>query len=279
MIRIQLGNDSPYSVRLPRRHQRSDIIALAKTFVAYEQQMPPEQQTPYTESIQDLLAEILDDRSTISAGESRRLSASEAVKRDDQQARRLVSHMAQVVRAAVYDAPEEAYQWGFQVRQSSGTLRQPKSRRERLALLEAYIAKETSRPEADRFTAPALNDVRRISERLARNLAVRHSAQTQRESGIAARNSASHALIERLQAAAVYLVANRFGFNLSLELQHWGFDVIVKRHDVVSPTEMAEPTDQWPDLASAADDDRDLVDEYSQNGTYQPEPRIVNGVA
>jgi len=112
----------------------------------------------------------------------------------------------------------------------------PRSRAQRFALLDAYVAQEESRPAEERFNIPALDDVRAVRDGLRASLEQREGGRTVRETGVALRDEMVEELLDLLQAAAVYLVVKRFGRRVTPELQGWGYNVVER---VAAPA--AEP--------------------------------------
>ena len=225
MLRVTFSTNSGYSVKLPDSHHREEIISAARVFVAYETENVREaKQTPYTEDMRRLLEEIDATETSKTVGESRRLTASEEVKRLDKQLTELVSYIAQQLKARYFNERERAFDWGFEVKQSTGNIRLPKNRSERLALLDAYIIREQQQSETEQFERPALSEVIAVRDGLKQNLAIRDAGKTQRETGVASKKGRTRLLHFHLQAGAVFLLA-RLQYQVTPELQNWGFHV------------------------------------------------------
>ncbi len=210
--------------------QRASLVSLAQTFTAYEQNLPPAEQTPYTAQIAGLLAQALPTHSGQVSGEIQRTVASEAVKRLDEQARLLVNQILYMLKATFPTQPEQAEAWGFALKQTTGQIRLPKTCLERLALLNAYLAQEESRPAAEQFSLPALATVKAVRDELQANLNARDAGKMQRQLSVIAGKNVGDELLQHLQAAAVYLLSTRYNFSVSPELQRWGFEVVSLRN-------------------------------------------------
>lgn len=224
MLRLDFDPSSPYQVRLPRPTEREAVFALASTFINMEQrQLTP---TPYLASLQTLLTQAQTLQNAMNSGESKRLNASEAVKQCDEQAKMLVRQMVNLLRGHFMNQPARVTEWGLTLKQGTGNILSPQDRDERLAFLNSYIAKEESRPTAERFALPALVEVRTVRDTLRSNLTDRSAGQTEREVNIMALNEVLAKLLAFIQAGLVHLLATRFNLTLSPALQEWGFEVV-----------------------------------------------------
>lgn len=227
MYQFRLDSKSPYSLRVPVRSSTA-VTRLAQDFVAYEQSLPADQQTPYGPLIADLLNQIEPQTGNRISAESQRVLASETVKQLDYQAIKLVRHIWQTMNLTFIERPAYAVEWGFTVRQSSGRILMPSNRDERLTVLKAYIIKEFSRPEHERFKAPDLGEIIQVRDGLEANLSARQAGQTQRTISTATNRTLMVQLVNHLNAAAVYLLAHRFDYTVNLELQNWGFRIVTR---------------------------------------------------
>ncbi|MCB9101159.1 MAG: hypothetical protein H6632_16600 [Anaerolineales bacterium] len=194
--------------------------------MAYDQTLPPEEQCRYTPDIADLLQICIPVCDTYDSSESQRTIASEGVKRLDEQATHLIRRIHQLIKSDLYDTPEQAEAWGFQVKQSTKTVLLPKTRKERLVMLKKYIAQEESRPAEERFTKPDLETVKQVRDGLVTHLAVRRSGRDKRKSSRAARDEAFAKLVDCLRMAAGDLIIKRFDHKISFEMQQWGFEIV-----------------------------------------------------
>ena len=229
MLQFRLDPTGPYALHFPRAHQRADILALAQRFVAYDEQLPLEQQSPFTPKLKTLLAQLLPSHAQSWQAERQRTQASESLKRIERAADIIIDQIIAMMRAVFPTRPEEAERWGLPVKQSTGRILKPRKREARLALLSAYIKTEQARPEAERFVAPVLAEVIRVRAGLQANLTARRAGQTQRETSNAAAKALSHELLNHLQVAAAYLVADRFDYQLGPVLENWGYTIVAAR--------------------------------------------------
>lgn len=230
MFRITFDPKSPYTVRFPKMEERASVLSLAQTFVAYEQSLPTEARTPFTAKLTELLDTALPMHNSRLSSEVQRTVASEAVKRLDAAAKLVCEQIYGQMKVMFPGSPERAQEWGFHVKQTTRRVLHPRSRQARLALLNRYIAKEESCPEAERFAVPALNEVRRVRDELQANLAARNDGRNQRETSIINSRPLSTELLHYLQAAAVHLLADKYGFSLTPDLRKWGFEVVARRN-------------------------------------------------
>jgi hypothetical protein len=228
MIQVRLDTTGSYAVRLPKAKQWAAVTALAQKFVAYDQTRPEAERNPVTAKLEALLAQALPCADDRLCSERRRMVASEAVKRLDGEARQLVSRMWYMMNSIFKETPEQAEAWGFKVKQGNGRIQQPQTRAGRLALLSHYLAAEERRPEGERFIFPDLAEVRRVRDELAANLSARDAGETQREVSHFAGQALARQLYNYLQVGLVELLSEVYDFNVTPDLQKWGFDVVVR---------------------------------------------------
>ncbi|HMQ54589.1 MAG TPA: hypothetical protein PKE64_22175 [Anaerolineae bacterium] len=229
MLQLRLDATSAYNVRMPRIHQQREIIELTRKFVTYERTRPHEEQTPLTNRLAALLEEAMPYYEHRESGELQRTTASEAVKRLDEESKLFTHQIWTTMNFFFKGTPERAKAWGFEIRQSTRQILKPKSRTDRLALLTRYAAREESLPEHERFSVPELNEVKRVRDELARNLSDRNAGRTQREVSIIRAEALADKMYNHLQYAAVYLLAEEFEYTITPDLEHWGFDVVMVR--------------------------------------------------
>ncbi|MCB0181503.1 MAG: hypothetical protein KDI62_24965 [Anaerolineae bacterium] len=229
MHTIFLDANSPYHVGIPSAEQWPELIDTTQTFVTYDQSLPPERQSPYTRHLIAMLNICVPLYETYESSESQRTIASETVKRLEAQLTRLTRQIHHVIKGALFETPEQAEEWGFQIRQSSQTILMPRSTKERLALLKKYIAQEESRPAAERFTIPNLETVKRLHADLITHRATRRSSRDRRKSSRAARDEAFAQLVDWLRMAAGHLMLDHFNHKISFEMQQWGYIVIERQ--------------------------------------------------
>ncbi|MCB9076006.1 MAG: hypothetical protein H6631_00270 [Anaerolineaceae bacterium] len=226
MLLIPLDANSPYHVGIPYPDQWPELIDMAQTFITYDQSLPPERQSPYTRHLIAMLNICVPLYETYESSESQRTIASETVKRLEAQLTRLTRQIHHVIKGALFETPEQAEEWGFQIRQSSQTILMPRSTKERLSILKKYIAKEDSRPAAERFTIPNLETVKRLHADLIAHRATRRSGRDRRKSSRVARDEAFAKLVDWLRMAAGHLMLCHFNHKVSFEMQQWGYIVI-----------------------------------------------------
>ena len=164
--------------------------------------------------------------------ESGRKQASEALKRAQKHAYAMAKQAVNILEATFADEPAKAQDWGFIVRQtgrSAGRILLPKSRDELLATLNIYIDQEESRPEAERFTLPALADMTTARDDLNHYLRTRDENRRSRKRANADRRRLSAETRKMLNEAAAYLVLTQCDGQICPELEKWGFIVEERR--------------------------------------------------
>ncbi|MCB0163353.1 MAG: hypothetical protein KDI79_03940 [Anaerolineae bacterium] len=229
MLTLNYDTKSDYTVRLPNQNKRYDIFSTGKAFVTYDQTRPIEDQLPFTVWIADLLQEAAICEQQSREGEEQRAVASEEVKEAYQRLRKLVRIMRKTLDATFPETPTKAKGWGFKVKQSSAKITLPQTPEEHLNVTDAYIAKELSRPEEQRFTSPKLNEVINVRNAMAEKLALRDAGQNQREVAIVRANAIAAELYDHLQGAASFLMSFRYKNVITPELQNWGYVVVTRR--------------------------------------------------
>ena len=226
MYRTILDHLSPYHPQLPSTDDSVGLIAAGEIFVAYEETLPPDQQSPLLPDIRQLLQQCIPSQQAFQASEAQRTIASETVKRLDEQAKTFIRKLHHKLHLELFDTPEAAEQWGFQVKQSTRTILLPQKLPKRLVLLNAYIAKEESRPPEERFTAPDLAEVTRLRDELKTNLAIRRSSRSRRKASYSARAVALKKLYECLRVAGSLIIIKHFDHTITTEMAKWGFEVV-----------------------------------------------------
>lgn len=226
MIQVRFNTNGSHVVRLPKAHQRAAVIELAQQFVAYEQTRPEGERNPVTAKLEALLDQALPCANDRICSERRRMTASEAAKRLDAEARHLVRQIWFIINSRFSHMPEQADAWGFKVKQSTGRILLPQSRAARLALLSSYLEAEEQRPEHERFTMPDLNEVRRLRDDLAASLKARDVGETQRTVSVNNSHTLARQLHNFLQLGLAALVSGDYDFTITPELKNWGFDVV-----------------------------------------------------
>lgn len=220
---------SPYDLRFPDYRKRAEIMALAQTFVAYEQTLAPEQQTDYTPLITDWLQQLIIQTNEKVEAERQYAIASSNLKQLDKTATKVIRQIWKVVTLHCSDEPHEATRWGFKRNIATGNILRPKKRYGRLALLDVYIKKEESRPETERFTKPSLTEVIQLRDELKANALALTTEQNRRESCVEVSKELAENLSEYLEASAIDILGKQFKMRLSTKLQNWGYDIVLKR--------------------------------------------------
>ncbi|MCB0196526.1 MAG: hypothetical protein KDJ65_31525 [Anaerolineae bacterium] len=247
---ITYRDQTSYKLRSPSGSNRTATSACGRKFVAYDQNRPLAQQTPYTPLIAEVLVEIDTCEAQIADAKTRHAVAAEAVNTYDEQSKTLVSYMIKTLDANYPANPSKATEWGFTVKQATKNIITPTTRDERLQVMKSYIAKEESRPEAERFNSPNLAEVIAVRQGLADNIKARDEGQNDREAAIAACKTKAELLANHLQAAAVNILSLQYNYELSPALQNWGYDVVRKRSDSNGSNGTAEPEEATTDDSS-----------------------------
>lgn len=273
---IHLDAPSSLHVHIPPADQWSDLTDTGQSFVTYDQSLPPDQQCFYTPYIANLLQTCIPLCDTFDDSESKRTMASEAVKRLDEQSTHLTRRIHSMIKSYLYDTPEKAEKWGFQIKQSTKSILMPKSRKDRLAMFKKYIAKEESRPAEERFTTPDLATVKEVRDGLVEHLAARRSGRDMRKSSRAARDEAFGKLVDCLRMAAGDLMIRFYDHKVSFEMQKWGLEIVERQNGRADRSEeeaaaeeateatTPEPTTPEPTEPESAPTDGDML-----NGTVE----------
>lgn len=229
MVINKFDTTSKLHLVYPDKDKQGDIVDTVRQFIGYEQSRPPEKQLPHTPILRDLLAQWVANDQERTDGEAQRAAAAEQVQALEQAMFKIVRHARKTLDAAFPDNPAKATAWGFKSKHATKTILLPQSRDEHLLLLRRYIAKEQSRPAAERFRSPDLAEAIRIYDGLRKQLLLRRTGQVQREEAVAT----SYALAEKmhyyLQAVVTHLLAFEYDFTLTVELQKWGFTIVPRR--------------------------------------------------
>ena len=259
MPTLRFEQQSPYKLRSLTKEESPKIIALAKAFIAREESLPPQQRTPYTDTISQLLAQVQTLINANSHGENQRVKASEAIKRLDEQLNSTIEQIMATLRATFLHNLEVAQEWGFELRQKTGNIRKPKERNQRLAALAAYISQEQSRPTEEQFTQPPLDEVIALHNALQKHKTARDAGETTRMQSRVDTLAISEALYNTLQLALHHIVWRDYNFAVAPGLQEWGFDVIHRQRRAAaangdSPTGDSEAAVETGRATPTADD-------------------------
>lgn len=231
--------NSPYQLTFPDQRDHDGIFTLAGNYIAYEQTRPPDQQTFYTADITGWYEELVIAKQEKIAAQSRRAIASQKIKQSDAEATELVRHMWKTVTHHCHDMLSEVTQWGFKMKQTTGNALMPRNRDDRLATMTAYIIKEQSRPEEERFPKPDLAAIIVVRDELKASLVAYQTADTQRRNCDERSGELLYNLSEFLQAGGVEILGRLFRMKVSTQMRNWGFDVTLKRR---KPTKTEETT-------------------------------------
>ena len=230
---------SPYQLTFPSQSDDDGIFTLAGNYIAYEQTRPPDQQTLYTADITGWYEELLIAKQEKIAAQSRRAIASQKIKQSDAEAKELVRHMWKTVTHHCHDMLSEVTQWGFKMKQTTGNALMPRKRDERLAVMTAYINKEQSRPEEERFRKPDLAAILAVRDELKASLTAYQAADTQQRNCDERCRELLFNLSEFLQAGGVEILGRVFRMKVSTQMRNWGFDVTLKRRKSTKMEETA----------------------------------------
>ena len=229
MYHVILDSPSPYLVNIPTPNQPTKLIPAGQNFVAYDETLPPEEQSYLLPALRQHLQECVPSQNSFKASEAKRTIASEAVKRLDEQAKIIIRKIHRKIDLEYMETPEAAEEWGFQVKQGTGNILLPKTQSERLALLDTYIANEESRPPEERFTTPDLAVVTGLRDDLKTNLTARRTSRSRRKDSHSARTEALEALYDTLRMAGGLLVLEKFNRTVTTGLEKWGFEVVKRQ--------------------------------------------------
>lgn len=229
MYSIILDPSSPYQVKLPTTNKVTKLIAIAENFVAYDETLPLEEQSPLLPDIRQLLEQCVPTQNSFKSSEAQRTIASEAVKRLDGQIKTIIRKIHHKINFEYMETPESAEAWGFQVKQGTRRILLPKKRSERLTFLNTYIAQEESRPPEERFTTPDLAVIINLRDDLKANLATRRRSRGRRKDSYSARSEALKALYDTLRMAGGLIILKKFNRSLTPGLEKWGIEVIKRQ--------------------------------------------------
>lgn len=238
MVTNKYDVTSKLHLEYPARDKPLKVVRTVKAYINYEHSRPPDVQLPHTPIMVDLVQQWSENDQKRLTGEAQRAEAAEMIHQLDQEMIELVRYARKTLDAAFPKNPSKAKAWGFEAKQSTKNILLPQTRDAHLKLLDVYIAKEQSRPEAERFTSPGLADLIRIRDDLREQLKIRQAGQNQREEAVAAGYVIAEKMYNYLQSAVTHLLTFSFDFILTLELQNWGFDVGPRR--TTSSEEKAE---------------------------------------
>ena len=243
MISVQYSNGSAHRIKLPFKQQKQRLLTLAQNFVQYESSLPVEEQTPFTADLQANLTAALAAHEESVEQEISRKAASEALKRLDVSAKKTLNQIRSLLEGRLVDAPEQAQQWGFFVRQTgrgAGNILMPRGREEMIICLNQYIDTEEARSIDVQFTQPPLDDVITLRDALTQQLHQRDWSEQRRLSRNTGLEALCDQLSEQIRLALTYILLVRYQGKVNRDLAQWGFELVAKSPRRL-PTEVAPP--------------------------------------
>lgn len=217
-----------FQINIPEADDHTNLFNLGESFQTYDQTLPPELQSPVAGHLVNLLEECRPHSTEFHSSEAQRTIASESIKRLEKKAYKYLKRIQHMLKNYFWDTPEEAEAWGFEVKQTTGNIIFPKNKKEVLRVLNAYIAKEGTRPAEDRFEPPSLVEVTDVRDQLIATQKVCKSSKAQRTTSRIARDTAFHRLRETLRLAAAIIIILHYDHTITLDLKRWGFDVVIR---------------------------------------------------
>ena len=276
---------SPFHAGLPESGQPNGLFTAGKTFLTHDATLPPEKQSPFKDDIAELLQQCSPHQDTFKQSESQRTIASENLKRHEEKAYRLLQRIHRNLKAHLFDTPEEAEEWGFEVKQSTRNILFP-DRKDRLHVMNRYIAKEECLPEAERFTVPELAKVIEVRDQLQERKSHYHSSQVQRRASRVARDSILQKLRDTLKAAGTVIIMKHLDGTISPEMAKWGYEVYERSSRPDTPDDtldsdstVAEPTTDNAETNDSQDSEplANVVIKSTRNGRRSKASATQNG--
>ena len=261
--------ESAYQITFLTPRQRLETFEQGQIFIAQEQTRPLKKQTPFTPRIIKLVEQLQTAYNAHTEAERQRTIAYDKLKQLRKRAVVVVTQMWKSVTSLYEDDPSEATRWGFKLKPKTRNVLKPKNLQERLALMNAYIAKEESRPAEERFRVPKLEQVIELRDMVAANTQAHQEGQNQQENSLETIRKLTKDLSLCLQAAAIHLLGMDFDFDLSTQMQNWGYDITLKRKSS-SSKETEKEADPTGDETSADAD-------ASTNGTVDTDGTVDVG--
>ena len=242
MTRLDFDASSVYQARCPRAADVSGILKLCQTFVAHDRSQGLGNATPFTGLITTRMTALETSLTNKTTGTIDFITAGGSLKQLDARAKLLARQARDTVSGYCAGQPTQGVQWGYGVRQTgrnAGQLLLPTTREEILKVFDVYLTKEASRPEAERFAFPRMEEVQSVRDALAQQLAARQQSGAVKEGSRAGSLVVAAELLDLVQAALAYLIVMRFNFKVTPDLQAWGFEVIERQGKTPEPP--AEP--------------------------------------
>jgi hypothetical protein len=228
MLRIQTIG-SPFRVSLPKQYVKPEVLALAQAFVRYENELPADEQTPFTADIQTVLAEALTVQTESQMAENERKEFSEMLKETEAAAETAVRQIQALLGVYLAQAPVRAQAWGFTVRQTghyAGHILLPRSRDEIILCLNQYVEKEQSQPVEEQFSLPPLAEMMALRDALQQQLVARDEAEQRRMQANVQLDALCTHLSRELRRALGYIMIMRYEGETDRMLGQWGFRVV-----------------------------------------------------
>ena len=252
MVTAKFDTNSNLRLNFPNKNRPLKVAGSVRAYLKYEESLPLEERLPQTPRLIELYGQWHASKNNRFIGEHQRTVAAEEIEMLDSEVNDLVRDIRKTIDAAFPRRPTQAKGWGFSAKISTKSIILPQTRTEHLEVLNQYIIKEQSRPEAERFTSPPLTQVIDIRDRLIEQLDMRLVGQNQREKSSAKINAITLEMYNQLQGAVVYLLNFRYNFILTVDLQDWGFEVVARRNAAEEEEEEA-PVEAAADPAATSD--------------------------
>ncbi|MCB9133776.1 MAG: hypothetical protein H6636_00005 [Anaerolineales bacterium] len=246
MFIIREDFDGQYFVRWARNPR--EILANTQAYIAYESSLEAHLQ------LKDLPLSFFQAKNAEALGAQAEAQTGEATRTQSTGTYRacLTTLRKNFQRILAYLRYKHAHnlllleRYGLDVRHAARggyTVALPRTDAGLVALLDIYLAQETSLPPEERIPDPALAEMQTLKTDLANYQYTRRQARTQRTSNIAERRNITEELNQYLRCAAHLLLITRFNGKVTPELGNWGFTVIARRtpRRVEIPEEADEP--------------------------------------
>lgn len=247
MISLQLDKTGPLTVKWPTKD--TDILKSGSDFIEYESSLIEGDQLrdvslTLIQGVYELAEAAV---SAAGGGETTRATAAEILRQKYEAVKPLLEMALAQLKAKYFAnlAHLEAYNLDTVAGRNGVIVRKPRTQKEWLAFLDAYITQQNSLPAPDRLTTPALATLQTLQADLQDALLDRATGRTTREINVQGRSAAVQRLLDLLQVACAILVAVKFNGVVTNDLQRWGFIVQAK-----TPTGDPGPGDPPEDPAA-----------------------------
>ena len=230
MLSIRIDAKSALTVNWPRKD--ADIIQAGRTFIAYESGLNEGDQLRDVSFsfIQSVFA--LAEAAVLAAGggEASRATAAETLRQSYETVKPLLESALVQLKAKYFAnlAHLETYALDTVAGTSGVVVRKPRTQKEWLAFLDAYISQQNSLPAPERLTTPTLATLQTLQMDIQTALLDRTEGRNTREINVQGRSAAVQRLLDLLQVACAVLVAVQFNGVVTNDLQNWGFTVQAK---------------------------------------------------